>query len=128
MYVLHFRLCCSIIRLYKLPMITMPIQVKHGFSAKTRLYFFLLFLFGSLLLSGCGSSTSAETKAPAAAPPPATVIVEAAKFKDVTEERTFTGRVEAVDTVQIRARVQGYLKRNHLLKVVKSKKGRYCLK
>jgi membrane fusion protein (multidrug efflux system) len=104
-------------------MIPMSTSVKHGYSAKTRMHFLVLFLFGSLLLSGCGSSTSAETKAPAAAPPPATVIVEAAKFKDVTEERTFTGRVEAVDTVQIRARVQGYLKKKSFVEGGEVKKG-----
>ncbi len=69
----------------------MSIQVKNGFSAKKRVRFLSLFILGSLLLAGCGGSTSAETKAPAAAPPPATVIVEAAQIKDVTEQRKFTG-------------------------------------
>ncbi len=32
---------------------------------------------------------------------------------DVTQQRTFTGRIEAIDTVQIRARVQGHLNRRN---------------
>lgn len=85
--------------------------------------FLSLFILGSLLLAGCGGSTSAETKAPAAVPPPATVVVEAAQIKDVTEQRKFTGRIEAVDTVQIRARVQGYLKKKSFVEGGEVEKG-----
>ena len=58
-----------------------------------------------LVLAGCGTDSS-QTQQQI---PPPSVVVEAARMKDVTEQRTFTGRIESVDTVQIRARVQGYL-------------------
>ncbi len=58
-----------------------------------------------LVLAGCGTDSS-QTQQQI---PPPSVVVEAARMKDVTEQRTFAGRIESVDTVQIRARVQGYL-------------------
>jgi membrane fusion protein (multidrug efflux system) len=58
------------------------------------------------LLAACGDSA---TKRPPAPPPPS-VVVEPVKLHDLAEERSFTGRIEAIDKVQIRARVQGYLK------------------
>ena len=58
-----------------------------------------------LLMCGCEkSNNAAENK-------PATVKVEVASpvEKEVTDYRDFTGRLEAVDSVEIRARVTGYL-------------------
>ncbi|WP_169738497.1 efflux RND transporter periplasmic adaptor subunit [Afifella pfennigii] len=46
--------------------------------------------------------------APGEAPPPA-VTVEQVRLADVTEQETFTGRVEAAESVEVLARVQGYL-------------------
>ncbi|MDQ0327102.1 membrane fusion protein (multidrug efflux system) [Rhodopseudomonas julia] len=46
--------------------------------------------------------------APGAGAPPA-VNVEQVKLGDVTEQQVFTGRIEAAESVEIRARVQGYL-------------------
>lgn len=60
----------------------------------------------ALAASACGSETQQKQQA---APPPA-VLTETAVLQDLVEERSFTGRVEAVDKVQIRARVQGFLK------------------
>ncbi len=65
-------------------------------------------MFVALVLAGCDSGTPAAQD-PAAAPP--AVIVAPVELKDVTEERTFTGRIEAIDKVQIRARVPGFLKK-----------------
>ncbi len=64
----------------------------------------------ALLLAGCDSDTPA---AQGQAPAPPAVIVEPVQLKDVTEERTFTGRIEAIEKVQIRARVQGFLKKRN---------------
>ena len=64
-------------------------------------------LLAALLLAGCDSD-SAAPQGQAESPP--AVIVEAVQLKDVTEERSFTGRIEAIEKVQIRARVQGFLK------------------
>lgn len=65
-------------------------------------------LLAALLLAGCDSDTAAPQ---AEAPAPPAVIVEAVQLKDVMEERSFTGRIEAIEKVQIRARVQGFLKK-----------------
>jgi RND family efflux transporter MFP subunit len=64
----------------------------------------LLFLALGLGLAGCGRAPST---APEAAPTPVTVSrpVE----RDVTDYADFTGRTAAVDSVEVRARVWGYL-------------------
>lgn len=64
-----------------------------------------LVLSGGLLLGGCGDQPE---QAPAAAPPPAVSVVEV-EPRDVTPTAQFTGRVVAIDTVDLRARVQGFL-------------------
>lgn len=61
------------------------------------------------LLSACGDSGPQKKQAP----PPPSVIVETATLQDVEDERSFTGRIEAIDKVQVRARVQGFLKARH---------------
>jgi len=44
-----------------------------------------------------------------AQPSPPAVLVAAAQFRDVSETAEFVGRVKAVDKVDLRARVAGYL-------------------
>lgn len=56
-----------------------------------------------LLAAGCGEQASFQ------APPPPTVTVQAPRVEDVTIYKEFTGRLEAVSSVDIRARVQGFL-------------------
>lgn len=72
----------------------------------------LLPVFGlaisTALLAGCDAQPVAQ-QGPGAAPPP-TVVVEPAKIEDLASSRTYTGRVEAIDTVAIRARISGFLK------------------
>ncbi len=62
------------------------------------------FLVGSLTLSGCS-----ETNAPAPEMPPPSVIVVPAESRVVDEEASFVGRVIAVNRVDLRARVEGFL-------------------
>jgi multidrug efflux system membrane fusion protein len=57
-----------------------------------------------LTLSGCGA------KAPPAPPPPA-VTVATVPEREITEWDEFTGRLQAVDAVEIRPRVSGYIQR-----------------
>lgn len=57
-------------------------------------------------VAGCGG----ENQAKAPAPPPPAVVVAPVSLQDLNSEQSFTGRVEAIDKVQIRARVQGFLK------------------
>ncbi|MCM2679748.1 efflux RND transporter periplasmic adaptor subunit [Echinimonas agarilytica] len=60
----------------------------------------------SLLVAlwGCDSSNQGAQNAP----PPTVTVVEA-KLADVRPTTGFTGRVEAIDSVELRARVEGYL-------------------
>jgi membrane fusion protein, multidrug efflux system len=59
----------------------------------------------AILLAGCEDRAE---QAPAAAPPPAVAVVEVAR-QPVTPSASFTGRVVAVDKVDLRARVTGFL-------------------
>ena len=60
-------------------------------------------------LYGCGRSQNAD-QAPAAAAVPA-VTVAAAALKSVTPAGTFVGRVQAVNTVNLVSRVEGFLQK-----------------
>ncbi len=59
-----------------------------------------------VLLAACGK-TEPPAKA-TAGPPPAVTVVKVAK-QDVTPRSSFTGRIDAVNKVDLRARVQGFL-------------------
>ena len=59
------------------------------------------------LLSGCGDS---DQRAKAAPPPPAVTVVAVAA-DDIRPSVTFTGRVQARDRVDLRARVEGFLEK-----------------
>jgi len=73
-----------------------------------------------LFVAACGSpAQQAQSK-----PPPPAVVVEAARMKDLSEERNFTGRIEAIDKVQLQARVQGFLKARDFEEGTEVKKGR----
>lgn len=67
----------------------------------------VLMLLAAGLLSGCDEKQAQSQTAP---PPPPSVVVAPAELKDLTNTRTFSGRVEAIDKVEVRARVQGFLK------------------
>ena len=58
-----------------------------------------------LPLAACGESD----QTPAAAPPPPAVSVVEVEPQDVTPNAQFAGRVTAIDKVDLRARVQGFL-------------------
>lgn len=57
-------------------------------------------------LPSCGDSK--QNTATATAPPPAVTVVKA-ELGDVRPSITFTGRVEAIDKVDLRARIDGFL-------------------
>ena len=61
---------------------------------------------GLALLAGCGESGDSGAKA---GPPPPEVTVATPLVQKLTEWDEFTGRFEAVQQVEIRARVPGYL-------------------
>lgn len=60
---------------------------------------------------------------PAAAPPPPAVTVAVPIQREVVEQDEYTGRTEAVETVEIRPRVTGYLESVHFLDGDLVKKG-----
>ncbi len=65
-------------------------------------------LLSALALAGCG-----EAPKPAAAPPPPTVTVAAPEKRAVVDYDEYVGRFVAVNSVEIRARVSGYLDKVH---------------
>src|SRR5687767_6505382 len=65
---------------------------------------FVLLAGFSLALPGCG-----QAPAGAPAPPPPSVTVSYPFEREVIDHADFTGRTAAVETVDVRARVWGYL-------------------
>jgi multidrug efflux system membrane fusion protein len=63
-----------------------------------------------LFLPAYGCTRTAAQPGP---PPPARVTVAAAIDRDITEWDEFTGRLEAVDSVEVRPRVSGYVSSIH---------------
>ena len=63
---------------------------------------------GALALTSCGESQNR-----AAAPPPPTVTVANPVKRTVIDQDEYVGRFVAVDSVEIRARVSGYLEKIH---------------
>lgn len=80
----------------------------------------ILPLVATLLSLGVGPAV-AQSPAPAA-PAPSVVVAAVAK-KDLTPALKFTGRVEAVDKVELRARVDGYLEKRDFTEGQMVKKG-----
>ncbi|MGA7329833.1 MAG: biotin/lipoyl-binding protein, partial [Rhodomicrobium sp.] len=66
----------------------------------------LFVLLSGFILASCGERQQA--KAPAGPPPPAVSIANPAE-KEVVEWDEYTGRFDAVDTVEVRARISGVL-------------------
>ncbi|HRO49367.1 MAG TPA: efflux RND transporter periplasmic adaptor subunit [Hyphomicrobium sp.] len=64
-------------------------------------------LAGAAILTACFAPPSFAQAPPE--PPPPSVVVETVRPHDVTDQSTYLGRVEAIDKVTIRARVDGFL-------------------
>jgi membrane fusion protein (multidrug efflux system) len=69
-----------------------------------------LLLIGGLLLAGCDEKKPAPAQT--SQTPPA-VVVAKAQLEPVVQSATFVGRVEAIDKVEIRARVTGFVEERH---------------
>lgn len=72
-------------------------------DARSRLFASLTFLAASVL-----PAYAQAPKGPT--PPPPSVIVDVARLRDVSQQQSYTGRIEAIDKVAIRARVAGFIK------------------
>ena len=81
---------------------------------------FLALLPALALAAGCGQS---QTQAQNAAPPPPQVTVSKPLKKLVAEHDEYVGRFVAVDYVEVRARVSGYLEAIHFTDGQLVKKG-----
>lgn len=77
-------------------------------------------LLTAMLLAGCGEPNAQQ--GPKEMPPPAVSVAEAPQ-REVVQWDEFTGRVEAVESVQVRARVAGYLQNIHFHEGAEVKKG-----
>ncbi|MFI4922634.1 MAG: efflux RND transporter periplasmic adaptor subunit, partial [Burkholderiales bacterium] len=73
------------------------------------------------ILAGCDSSGNAKPANPG--PPAAVVTMSQPIAKDVVEWDEYTGRLEAVQTVEVRARVNGYISQVNFKDGAKVKKG-----
>jgi membrane fusion protein (multidrug efflux system) len=89
---------------FNLPHFTLA-DVREVLAASQR-YLRALLIPVVLGLVACGDRQPAEV---AAAPPPSVVAVRA-ETKPVEDQAQFVGRIVAVDKVELRARVQGFLK------------------
>ncbi len=100
---------------------------KSRMKTSTRLFIFtaIALVLGVLVLGGAGAvSMSAPAPKPAiAAPPPVSVSVAAALEKSVTEWDEFSGRVQAIDRVEVRPRVSGMIDAVHFEEGQMVKKG-----
>lgn len=84
--------------------IAFPVRRRAG-----RLALALLSLFGAATLAGCSSQAAPEAQMP---PPPAVSVAEVVA-RDVRQWDEFTGHIEAVESVELRPRVSGYIERIH---------------
>jgi RND family efflux transporter MFP subunit len=71
-----------------------------------------------LTLTGCGQSQQ-----PASAPPPPAVTVTTPVQRSVVDQDEYVGRFVAVDSVEVRSRVSGYLSEIHFIDGQMVKKG-----
>ena len=74
----------------------------------------------AILATGCGKPAGPSASQ---MPPPPTVTVAAVEERELIETDEFTGRIDAVESVEIRARVSGYLSETRFKAGQKVKKG-----
>src|SRR5262249_6199661 len=74
----------------------------------------------SPLLAGCGSSPAPAQNA---APPPPTVTIAKPEKRTIVDQDEYVGRFTAVDSVEVRSRLSGYLASIHFTHGPMVKKG-----
>ncbi|MEO1199245.1 MAG: efflux RND transporter periplasmic adaptor subunit [Pseudomonadota bacterium] len=72
--------------------------------------FAVIGLAALLVLPGCGEESQTQASAP---PPPPAVTVAEPIVRDVIEDDEYVGRFEAIEAVDVRARIGGYLEDTH---------------
>ena len=96
----------------------MHLTIMSVFRARTRGLYCLLFFLVSLLF-GCSKNENPNAKAP----PKPVIVASQPVQQEIVEWDEYTGRLQAVESVEIRARVSGYLKRIAFKDGGKVKKG-----
>lgn len=87
---------------------------------KKRCFLFFISFF-SILLAACNNASNSAASNPSLPPP--NVKVAQAISKEMTQWDEYTGRIEAVNEVQLRARVSGYIEKVQFAAGEKVKKG-----
>lgn len=80
---------------------------RRGAGSPARMRLLAVAILVPLLLAGCDEKKAA----PPPAPPPPSVGVTPAAVKGVSQAYNFVGRIKAIDMVQLRARVEGFLEK-----------------
>jgi len=80
----------------------------------------VLLLAAAAMVAACGRPSAQQPAGPPPAPP---VSVAAAIEKDIVETDEFPGRIEAIESVEVRARVNGYIQSIHFRPGAEVKKG-----
>jgi membrane fusion protein (multidrug efflux system) len=81
--------------------------VRSGAVVPTRMRLLAAAILVPLLLAACDEKKAAQAQAP----PPPSVGVTPAAVKGVSQAYNFVGRIKAIDAVQLRARVEGFLEK-----------------
>jgi len=87
---------------------------------RTKPYELVLLFAAPLFLAACNK---AQSPGPGGAPPPPQVSVAAVIEKEVNDWDEFTGRLEAVERVEIRPRISGYIEKIYFQQGAEVKKG-----
>ena len=95
----------------------------HCFFSKLSLRFVLLTGFWAIFLVAASGCQEADAPAGKSTIPPLQVKIAQPLSRNVTEWDEYTGRVEAVESVDVRARVSGYLDKVNFKAGEKVKKG-----
>ena len=101
----------------KLQINSSPVSRLNGYYGYTLIAVSLS--FAAMTLAGCGRSEAKASNTPA---PPSVSVAEVI-VKDVAQWDEFNGRVQAVESVEIRPRVAGYIERVILAEGKEVKKG-----
>src|SRR5262245_43257446 len=110
----HHMLQCIVARALQ---VSMSISAKH-YARQARLAALSAVVVG--LLAACGQGTSQARKS---APPPPEVTVAHPVVKTVADQDEYVGRFVAIDALEVRARVSGYLDAIHFKDGQMIKKG-----
>jgi membrane fusion protein (multidrug efflux system) len=87
-----------------MPTTAPPLRLPHGATATAC----AIALVSLLAVAGCSDRQGADETA--IATPPPSVVAVAAETRAIASQSAFVGRVIAIDKVELRARVQGFLK------------------